>query len=114
MLVTSNFSFSLVFHSYISLVKQNAALCGNGLIIEKVSIQALFISLPDNKILDVTKLKAFADDKSNVAKMTISHFDRVENTVEKGENAGDQHFHLLPQCFPKPPAVESLKVGILW
>ena len=29
---TSNFSFSHnVFHSYISLVRQNAALCGNGL-----------------------------------------------------------------------------------
>ena len=22
-----------------------------------------------------------------------------ENTVRKGENAGDQHFHLFPQCF---------------
>ena len=33
LLVTSNFSFShKVFHSYISLVHQNAALCVNGLI----------------------------------------------------------------------------------
>ena len=32
LLVTSNFSFSHnIFHSYISLVHQNAALCGNGL-----------------------------------------------------------------------------------
>ena len=32
LLVTSNFSFSHnVFYSYISLVRQNAALCGNGL-----------------------------------------------------------------------------------
>ena len=31
LLVTSNFSFSHnVFHSYISLVRQNVALCGNG------------------------------------------------------------------------------------
>ena len=22
-----------------------------------------------------------------------------ENIMGKGENAGDQHFHLLPQCF---------------
>ena len=35
----------------------------------------------------MTKLKTFADDKWNVAKMTISLFDRVENTVGKGENA---------------------------
>ena len=44
-------------------------------------------SLPNYKILDVTKLKAFADDKLNIAKMMISPFDRVENTVGKGENA---------------------------
>ena len=32
LLVTSNFSFSHnVFHSYIPLVRQNVALCGNGL-----------------------------------------------------------------------------------
>ena len=32
MLIESNFSFSHnVLHSYISLVRQNAALCGNGL-----------------------------------------------------------------------------------
>ena len=49
----------------------------------------------------MTKLKAFADDKLNVAKMTISLFDRVENTVGKGENAGYRHFLLFPQCFLK-------------
>ena len=32
----------------------------------------------------------------------ISLFHRVENTVEKGENAGYQHFLLYPQCFPEP------------
>ena len=26
-------------------------------------------------------------------------FDRVENIVEKGENAVHQHFLLFPQCF---------------
>ena len=29
----------------------------------------------------------------------ISVFDRVENTVGKGENAGYQHFLFFPQCF---------------
>ena len=33
-----------------------------------------------------------ADNKLNVSKMTISFYDRVENTVEKGENADCQHF----------------------
>ena len=55
-----------------------------------------FNSVPNNKMLDITKLKAFADDKLNIAKMTISLYDRVENTVGKGENAGYQHFLLFP------------------
>ena len=45
-------------------------------------------SLPNDKILDMTKLKAFADDNLNIAIMTISLLDRVENTVGKGEYAG--------------------------
>ena len=40
-----------------------------------------FNSLPKDKILDVTKLKAFADDKLNAAKMMISLYNRVGNTV---------------------------------
>ena len=50
-----------------------------------------FNPLLNNKFLDLTKLKAFADDKLNVAKITICLFDRAENTVGKGENAGYQH-----------------------
>ena len=46
--------------------------------------------------------------------MIVSLLDRVENTVEKGENAGYQHFLLFPQCFPKPSSLESSKVGIAW
>ena len=55
-------------------------------------------SLPNDK--DWFKFKAFADDKLNTVVMMISLFDGAENTVGKGENAGDQHFLLLPQCFP--------------
>ena len=40
----------------------------------------------------MTKVKTFADDKLNVAKITISLIDRVENTVGKGENAGIKTF----------------------
>ena len=49
-------------------------------------------SLPNDKILDMTKLKAFADDKLNVAEMKISLYDKVEDTAGKGENTGYQHF----------------------
>ena len=66
--------------------------------------------LPNDRILDLTKLKAFADDKFIGAEMMISLFDRVENTVGKGENAGYQHFLLFPQCFPNASSIRSLKV----
>ena len=59
-------------------------------------------------------IEAFADDKLNVDKMTISVFDRIENTVGKREIVGYQHFLLFPQCFPKPSSLGSLKVGIVW
>ena len=42
-----------------------------------------FNPFPHDRILDQTKLKAFADDKLNVTKMIISGFDRVENIVGK-------------------------------
>ena len=41
-------------------------------------------------------------------------FGRVENFVGKGENAGNQHFFLLPQCFKKISFDDVLKVGIVW
>ena len=68
--------------------------------LDKVNIN----SLPNDNILDVTKLIAFADEKLNLAKMMIFCLlyvvDQVENTVGKGENAGYQHFLRFPQCFP--------------
>ena len=57
-----------------------------------------FNSLPDDKILDWSKLKAFADDKLKLAKIMVLVLNRVENIVGKGENAGFQHFLPLP-CF---------------
>ena len=47
----------------------------------------------------MTKLKAFAENKSNVAKVMISVFDRVENILGKAENAGYLHFLYFPNCF---------------
>ena len=66
-------------------------------------------SIPIDKILDMTKLRAFADNKLNVAEMTISLYHTVENTVEKRENAGFQHFLFFPECS----SLGSLKVGIV-
>ena len=47
-------------------------------------------------MLDVTKLKAFADDKSNVAKMAIPLFDKVDNSALKGvSHSGFFFFRVL-------------------
>ena len=45
-------------------------------------------SLPSDKILAWSELKAFASDILNFIKIMISVFDRIENNVGKGENAG--------------------------
>ena len=62
----------------------------------------------------MTKLKAFADNTSNVVKMTISLCARVENTVGKEENAGYQHCLLFHGVSQSLPVLGILKVGILW
>ena len=71
-------------------------------------------SLPNDKILEWSKLKAFADDKINVTEKLKVVLGRVENIVGKGENAGYQHFFLFPQCFQKASFPGLLKVGIVW
>ena len=65
------------------------------------SSQRTFNPFPNDKLLDSTKLKAFLDDNSTLPEKIISVYDRIENIVEKGENAGYQHFLLFPQCFQK-------------
>ena len=61
----------------------------------------LFNSFPHDKILNKTKLKAFADDKLNVTKKIISVFDRVENTVGKGEIAFTSNFSISHNVFKR-------------
>ena len=48
---------------------------------------------------------------SNVAKMIISVFERVENILGKGENAGYQYILLFLQCFQSPFSSEPLKLS---
>ena len=57
--------------------------------------------LPNDKILDQSKLKAFADKKLKVIQMAKFVLDKNENIVGKEENAGYQHFRLFHQCFRK-------------
>ena len=69
--------------------------------------------LSNNKILTLTKLKAYADDDTIVTKKLKFVLGKVENIVGKGENAGHQHFQLFLQYFQKASCKGSLKVGIV-
>ena len=71
-------------------------------------------SLPNKKVLDWSKCKAFADDKMNVTIKFKFVLGWVENIVGKGENAGYQHFLLFLQCFQKASFAGLLEDGIGW
>ena len=85
--------------------------CSVGVRVFKLPAVSKINSLLNGKILDWYKLKSFADDKMNVSKKLKFVLGRVENVVEKGENAGYQHFLPFPQCFQKSSSIGSLKVG---
>ena len=69
-------------------------------------------SIPNYKTLDRTKLEVCADDKFSVNVMNLVTFDRVENIVGKGDNAGYQHCVLFPQCFLQFFPSRSLELKI--
>ena len=71
-------------------------------------------SLPNDKILDRSKLKPLADDKINVTEKLKFVLGRVENIVGKGENAGYLHFLLFPQRFQKASYNGSFKFVVVW
>ena len=133
LLVTSNFSSSHnVFHSYmyISLVRQNAVLCGNGLKkkLKKCEIHTLviewnyicirkiqiFVFFPNNKFLDFSKLKDSADNNFEFDDNGEKLPKRVENNVGKGEIARYEQFLLSSQCFQMTCTADTWKQGLVW
>ena len=79
----------------------------------KCQNKRLFVNpFPHDKIMNQTKLKAFADDKLNVTKMIISVFDRVENIVEKGEIAGTSNFSFTHNIFKRLLSQRHQKVSL--
>ena len=48
--------------------------------------------MANDKILDLFKFKAFAGNKINVNQILKFDFERLENIVGKGENAGNGQF----------------------
>ena len=61
----------------------------------------LLYSLPVNKILALSKLKAFAKNSFGVAQVVQVLFGRVENILVKLGSAGSWHFPIFPLMFLK-------------
>ena len=59
-------------------------------------------SLPSNKILEWSKLKAFANNENNCGLKIEFCFGKIRKIVRKGENAGYQHFLLSHNVFKSP------------
>ena len=72
-----------------------------------LSIIIIINSLPDDKILDRSKFKLFADDNFKFDKNSRKFSKRVENTVGKGEIAHYEQLLLFPHCFQKACSPDS-------
>ena len=70
-------------------------------------------TLQNDEYVDLSNLKAFADNNFITAKKIELFYDRIENIVGKGENAGyqNQHFLLSHDIF-KTCFLGSLKLGL--
>ena len=66
-----------------NLDQSKILLSGNGL--TGIVDHGYALTLHQTYFLDWTKVNAFADDKLNVPKVTISVFDRVEMIVQTGK-----------------------------
>ena len=69
---------------------------------------------PNDKIVDTSKLKEFADDNFTFDKSDRKFSERIESTVGKGEIARYEQFLLFPPWFQKICTVDTLKPGLVW
>ena len=70
--------------------------------------------MPNDKILDQSILKTFADDKIRLTEKLKSVFGRVEIIVGKREMLVTSIFSYFSQCFQKASFSRSLKFRIVW
>ena len=77
-------------------------------------VELSFNPLPDNKILDPSKLKEIADDNFKFDENCGKLSKRVENTVGKREIARYEQFLIFPQCFQRACFPGASKVVIVW
>ena len=71
--------------------------------------------LPNDNFFDWSKLKEFADKKSNVIKKKKKIPEKDRKHCQKRRKFADfQHFLLFPKCIQYALSSRSLKVGIVW
>ena len=73
------------------------------------SLKFIVKSLPNDKISDSSKLKAFADDKSNITQSLKFVLGRVENIVEKGKKCWLPAFSPFPAMISKGFLLRAFK-----
>ena len=64
-------------------------------------ILTIFNPLPEDKILDWSKLKQFPDDNFKFDENSRKFSKQLENNMGKREIAHYEQFLLFPQCFQK-------------
>ena len=69
-------------------------------------------TVPADKTLELSNSKVL--QTKNKISLKSNNIDNKDNIVEKGENAGNQHFLLFTQCFQKPFSSRSLERWIFW
>ena len=65
----------------------------------EIHVIMFFNALPNNKILDQSKLKVLADGTINVNEKLKLVSRRAENILGKEKNAGYQHLLVFSKCF---------------
>ena len=104
LLVPSNFSFSHnVFHNYISILHQNAALCGNGIL---THYQTTNFRLVQTERVCRRQFQIWRKWKKVIQ--------TGKNTVGKGEIACYEQFLLFLPCFQKACFPGASKGVIVW
>ena len=100
-----NLTIGALMHLYLVQYQVNCQISPKAIMIHNVH---LVNPLPDVKILALSKLKAFADDKLHInpdIKFCLSW----GKNCGKRENSGDQHFLIFPQWFQTPDYSEVIK-----
>ena len=73
-----------------------------------IKLTVWLLSLLENKILALSKLKALEDDDFSEVQIVNFFFDRVKDIVWKCENAGNSIFTFFHDVFKRPLSQQAM------